>query len=268
MKHISVAIDFSKSADRALAYAEEIAIVFSAKITLIHVHPRDNGDDSAEDDNNLRLYSEASAKLAALGASVSQRGIPTLVSAYRGEVVPTLKKIINEGDCDLVVMGCQGENFAPNNPWGSTTTSLMDDTRTPILAVPDYAPVKYPRRFLLATDKQCPADLRQLAPLLKLLATDRTQLMLFHFQQATEEATPHRAYARLLNSVKHQFYYQADNHQPISDAVVSFADLTAADMLVVTHRDNHWLSANAKHSVANRVTMATTIPVLILQDSF
>jgi nucleotide-binding universal stress UspA family protein len=38
MKHILVGIDFSETADRALAYAEEIALIFSSKISLIHIH--------------------------------------------------------------------------------------------------------------------------------------------------------------------------------------------------------------------------------------
>lgn len=267
MKHILVAIDFSKSAERALAYAEEIALVFSSKISLVYVHAP-SGDHPAEADINLKLYSEASGWLSELGASVSERGIQTLVSAYRGEVVPTLKKIIADGDCDLIVMGCQGESFLPDNPWGSTTTSLMEDNRIPIIAVPGYAPVKYPRRFLLATDKECPNDLRQLSPLLKLLDTERTSLLLFHYQQATEEATPHRAYAKLLQGIKHRFYYQADDHQSIGNAVVDFADLVATDLLVVTHREDHWLSSNKQGSVARRVTWSTSVPVLILQDSF
>lgn len=246
---------------------EEIALVFSSKISLVYIHVP-SGDDPAEAEVNLQRYSEASAQLAELGASVSQRGIQTLISAYRGEVIPTLKKNTANGDCDLIVMGCQGKNFRPDNPWGSTTTSLMEDTRIPILTVPNYAPVKYPRRFLLATDKECPNDLRQLFPLLKLLDTARTRLLLFHYQQATEEATPHRAYARLLHGTNHRFYYQADDHQPIGTAVVNFADLVAADLLVVTHREDHWLSSNTKASVARRLTWSTSVPMLILQDSF
>jgi nucleotide-binding universal stress UspA family protein len=267
MKHILVAIDFSKSADRALAYAEEIALVFSSKISLVYIHePAESSPADAEID--LQLYSEASARLAQLGASVSERGIQTLISAYRGEIVPTLKKITVNGDCDLIVMGSQGENFLPDNPWGSTITSLMEDTRIPILSVPGYAPVKYPRRFLLATDKECPHDLRQLHPLLQLLDTERTNLLLFHYQQATEDATPHRAYARLLQGTRHRFYYQVDDHQPIGTALVDFADLTAVDLLVVTHRDGHWLNSSPKGSVARRVTWSSSVPVLVLQDSY
>jgi nucleotide-binding universal stress UspA family protein len=267
MKHILVGIDFSESADRALAYAEEIALVFSSKINLVYIHPPSNGN-AEEEKIDLQRYSKACARLAELAASVGDRGITTMVTTYRGEVVPTLKRIIADGDCDLVVMGCQGENYLPNNPWGSTTTYLMEDTRIPILAVPSYAPVKYPRRFLLATDKECPTRLRQLHPLLQLLEAPRTKLLLFHFQEATEQATPDREYARLLQGIEHQFYYQADDHQPIGNAVVGFTNLTASDILVVTHRSDHWLGDKAPDSVARRVTWTASVPVLILQDSF
>lgn len=267
MKNLLVGIDFSKSADRALAYAEEIALMFSAEINMVYIHaPTD--DKPVEEQSDLQHYSEACERLSELAASVSDRGISTIFSAYRGEVVPTMKAIIAEGDCDLIVMGCQGENFLPNTPWGSTTTSLMEDNRIPILAVPNYTPVKYPRRFLLATDKKCPERLRQLSPLLKLLEADRTQLLLFHYQQATERATPDRGYARLLEGIEHRFYYQVDNHQPIGNAVVAFTELIAADILVVTHRADHWLGAGANDSVAREVTWMSSTPVLVLQDSF
>lgn len=267
MKHILVGIDFSESADRALAYAEEIALTFSSTINLVYIHPS-SGSNPAEEKINFQRYSGASVRLAELATSVGDRGITTMASTYRGEVIPTLKKIIADGDCDLVVMGCQGENLLSNTPWGSTITYLIEDTRIPILAVPSYAPVKYPRRFLLSTDKECPTRLRQLHPLLKLLEADRTQLLLFHYQQATERAFPDREYARLLQGIKHRFYYQADDHQPIGNAVVEFANLTTADILVVTHRDDHWLGVKTLNSVARKVTWTASIPVLILQDSY
>lgn len=267
MKHLLVGIDFSKSADRALAYAEEIALVCSSEIHLVYVHAPSGGN-AADEKTDQQRYADAGAQLAELAASVSDRGIATMVSTYRGEVVPSLKKIIADGDCDLVVMGCQGENFLPGNPWGSTITSLMEDTRIPVLAVPNYAPVRYPRRFLLATDKECPTRLRQLLPMLNLLEADRTELLLFHYQQASERAMPDREYARLLQGIQHRFYYQVDNHEPIGNAVVGFANLTAADILVVTHREEHWLGTKATDSVARRVTWTASIPVLILQDSY
>jgi nucleotide-binding universal stress UspA family protein len=266
MKHILVGVDFSKSADRALAYAEEIALKFSAQISIVHIH-ESAGDSTDEIEMDRKSSLTVEAQLAKLAASVAERGITTEASSHLGKVVPTLRKIILEGDCDLVVLGCQGEHFLPNNPWGSTTTSLMEDTRIPILAVPSYAPVKYPRRFILATDKECLKSLRQLSPLLTLLETDRTRLLLFHYQQSTERAAPDRQYAKLLEGHDYRFYYQVDNHQPIGDAISDFAFLTAADLVVVTHREDHWLTSKTD-SVARRVSWTATVPVLILQDSY
>lgn len=260
MKKILIGVDFSRSADRALAYAEEIALRVAAVLNLVYVQP--------EAEANDRHFTEASQRLAQLAESVTSRGIPTTAKAYRGEVAATLSKIIEEGDCDLVVMGCQGEHFLPNNPWGSTTTSLMETTRIPILAVPSYAPVKYPHRFLMATDAKCPTRKRQLLPLLQLLDSDRTELVLFHQLQATEAATPHHEYARLLEGIPFRFYYQADNHQAIGNVVVDFAQLTASDIIVVTHRDESSQEIPVKRSIAKKVTWSSSVPVLVLQDSF
>jgi len=260
MKKILVGIDFSRSADRALAYAEEIALQVAAELQLVFVQPTKGADDQDAAD--------ASQRLAKLADSVTSRGITATAETYQGEVASVLKKIIEEGDCDLVVMGCQGENFLPNNPWGSTTTTLMEDTRIPVLAVPSYAPVKYPRRFLLATDAVCPTRKRQLLPLLTLLEADRTELLLFHDLQATEAATPHQDYARLLEGIPYRFYYQVDNHQPIGHVVVDFAELTASDLVVVTHREVEELGVPGKRSVAQLVTWSSSVPVLVLQASF
>ncbi|WP_020568848.1 universal stress protein [Neolewinella persica] len=264
MKHILVGIDFSKPADRALAYAEEIALVMNSKISLVYVlDPSKSGSK-----DNTASAAELEKQLTELAESIGQRGITTAAYLYEGAIVPTLRRVIDDGDCDLVVMGCQGEHFQPDDPWGSTTTSLMEDTRIPILAVPSYAPVKYPRRFMLAADKECPRNLRQLSPLLQLLDSERTQLLLFHYLQSTERAMPDKAYARLLTGVEYRFYYQVDEHHPVGNAVVGFADLTAADIVVVTHRAEHLLGNKATGSVARRVTGSATIPILILQDSY
>jgi len=264
MKHLLVGIDFSKSADRALAYAEEIALETNAKITLVHVAvPRQ--DDVTGDSAPI---AELQSRLSELAESIESRGIVSDAYLYEGPVVATLRRVIDDGDCDLVVLGCQGEHFVPDNPWGGTTTALMEDTRLPILAVPSYAPVKYPRRMLLAADGECPEYLRQLNPLLRLLEARRTRLLLFHYLPATERSMPDKAYGRLLEGIAHRFYYQVDDHQPISNAVVEFADLVAADILVVTHHADHWLSNGANDSVARKATWTASVPVLILQDSF
>ncbi|MEO0734688.1 MAG: universal stress protein, partial [Bacteroidota bacterium] len=267
MKHILVGTDFSKSADRALAYAEEVALRFSAKIELVYVHPP-SGEDPAEAEIEEQLFTERSSSLVKLAANVGERGITTIAHAYRGPVVATLQEIIFSGECDLVVLGCQGEHFLPNNPWGSTTTALIEDTRLPILAVPSYAPVKYPKRFLLATDDAGVTRPRQLNPLLSLLATERTQLLLYHYLGATEATTPHREYARLLDGIEYRFYYQVDDHQPIGNAVIEFANLVAADLVAVTHRERYGLWLRNADSIAERVTWTSSVPVLILQESY
>ena len=258
MKHLLVGIDFSKSADHALAYAEEIALQMKAKISLVHIVPP----------ARTASASKAKKRLTELADSSGARGITTAAYIYEGPVIETLKRIIDDGDCDLVVMGCQGENFLPENPWGSSTTSIIEGTRIPILAVPDYTPVKYPRRFLLATDKGCPKHIRQLSPMLDLLKADRTQLLLFHYLQATERATPDREYGRLLEGIKHRFFYQVDNQQPIGNAVVGFSELIGADLLVVTHQEGHWLGSPTSGSIARRTTWSSSVPVLVLQDSY
>lgn len=260
MRSILVCIDFSRSSDRALAYAEEIALQLKAKLELVYVLPEGRESDA--------LLNEANRRLDQLVKSVAGRGIVTHANTYQGNVVSTLGEVITEGDCELVVMGCQGENYAPNNPWGSTTTSLMKSTRIPILAVPSYTPVKYPRRFLLATDAECPTRKRQLLPLLRLLDTERTELLLFHHLQATEAATPHQSYSRLLEGIPYRFYYQADNQQAIGNVVVDFAQITASDIIVVTHRDEEKHATPGRLSIAQRVTWSSSVAVLILQDSF
>ncbi len=122
---------------------------------------------------------------------------------------------------------------------------------------------------MLATDRECPTRLRQLAPLLTLLTVERTRLLLYHYLQATEEnITPHHAYARLLAGIKYRFYYQVDDQQPIGHAIADFAQLAAADLVVVTHREDHWFGSGETDSVARRVTWMSEVPVLILQDSY
>ncbi|NJC26972.1 universal stress protein [Neolewinella antarctica] len=268
MKHLLVGIDFSESADRALAYAEEIALIFSSKISLLHVQkPSEDGNQRSLIDQ--KEYQKARERLTALADDVSSRGLNTVAIIQRGEITSTLKQIVDEGDCDLVILGCQGEHPRPDGSWGSTSAGLMEHTRIPILAVPISAPVKYPRRYVLATDEECPESLHKLSPLLRLLETDRTQLLLFHYLQATERATPDLAYGRLLEGIKYRFYYQVDDHQPNGQAVVDFADLTSADILVVLHRTGHSSTAKARESIARGITCVTTsVPVLILQDSF
>jgi nucleotide-binding universal stress UspA family protein len=142
---IVVPIDGSPLAARASRIAEAIAQVTKAKVTIVQVVPSagSNATDEA-------LAAQADAVVAAqtnvdelreqLTADVVVESAVTV-----GDAATEILVEVTERGADLIVMSTHGRSGIGRWIYGSVADEVMRDARVPVLLVPAYARVSWPR---------------------------------------------------------------------------------------------------------------------------
>ncbi|WP_138430230.1 universal stress protein [Fodinibius saliphilus] len=156
INHILFPTDFSKNANRALPFAAEIAHRSGAKLTLFHssqesmdMLPSFEGsrDKTIQDTSDLfqRLIGNLSKKEA-----YAELDISTILQS--GQPTTSLISRIKEEQPDLVVMGTKGVTGDRNNIFGSVTSSVIKNSESPVLAIPNGSTLEQLSKITFSTD--------------------------------------------------------------------------------------------------------------------
>jgi nucleotide-binding universal stress UspA family protein len=131
-KHVLVATDFGKPAERALDLAATFAVAFGAKLTVVFVFsvpaaPASEKLDTLREEGQRMLEASAKnlrARLPAV-ACVMRAGAPW------EEILVEAK----ENHADLIVMGTHGRRGLPRGLLGSVAERVVRMARVPVLTV-------------------------------------------------------------------------------------------------------------------------------------
>ena len=140
MKHILVPIDGSACAMRAVTAADEMAVAFGARVTLLYVIP-DPRKEGVIQGHEAMLLSEAKAEPDAREAleeaqKAFTESIHTEARLAKGVVSRTIEKELANGDYDFVVMGTEGMGSALKRLLlGSVTRHVLEHVKVPVLVV-------------------------------------------------------------------------------------------------------------------------------------
>ena len=141
IQHILCPTDFSDTAAKAVAYAEQLAIEAGAELTLVHAfdtpatwtlagqeHPRDP-----------RLQQQLDALLA--DSPHAQKIHRRQHAGAAGEVICWMAQ---EQHCDLIVMGTHGRSGLKHLLFGSVAEHVLRHARCPVVTIRDRNPNEPP----------------------------------------------------------------------------------------------------------------------------
>jgi len=133
-------VDFSAHSDRALGYAVDLAALTSAHLTIVHVVDPLFVAASEASGNRDALVSQTEREMRNLLSRIGDehqrpKNPPDVVVAIGNPAEEILKQVV-ERQADLIVMGTQGLEGARRLVFGSTTESVLRESRVPVLAVP------------------------------------------------------------------------------------------------------------------------------------
>lgn len=158
MKKILVPTDFSDTAGHATEFAVQTSKVFPAKITLLHSYEVNSSMVTdylgVDKEFTLTMLSDLEKKLDGVKENIHQSDnteVDTFISTY--SLFDAIEKVSDEKKSDLIVMGTLGGSGLKEKIWGSRTSSVIGNTKIPVMVIPNGYTWKKPEKILFLTNR-------------------------------------------------------------------------------------------------------------------
>lgn len=146
MKKILVPLDFSETSENAFAYALEMAKLYKAELVLLHTFELPILDSQIVPFNyaeiydtlemsNINHFKQEMTRLRAMAKKQNAKNIVLNHIMMVGDLVYTMKEVINQENIDFVVMGTNGASGWFDSFVGTNTSSVISDVSVPVLSV-------------------------------------------------------------------------------------------------------------------------------------
>ena len=138
MQKILVAHDGSKSSDKALKKAVELALNSSASLTVLSVVPELYLTELPDEDRNRiarTLEEETRQAMEKIRKSLSGKSIEVKTVIRQGDPAEKILETAQKMKVDLIVTGSHGRHGAKKFLLGSVSSKVIDYSRCPVLVV-------------------------------------------------------------------------------------------------------------------------------------
>ena len=136
-RQLMVAVDFSKSSTAALAFAEDVAMVYGSELVLAHVVSVVVA--SSPDMGTIYIKPEVGQAIKEdmdkLANQLIQRGIKARTILEEGLVADILEEIVQREKPDLLVAGTHGAHGLERLIIGSTAEAILRKVTCPVLTI-------------------------------------------------------------------------------------------------------------------------------------
>lgn len=271
MAHVLIPTDYSTNALNAALYAVQLYGNEGNVFTILNTYMLPRGaastmwsiDDllAKESAEGLNIFrSKLEEELPESGTdlrTMSEHGdLPNVIDRFRDDPEPP----------ELVVMGTQGASGLKEVLMGSNTADVIKHCKLPVLAVPENARYRAPKRIVLADDGG-PVDKATIKVLLDIARWSQAEVMIVRVveDEATmETGSSASVYDTLLGAIPHSHHYIIGDN--VNTALHDLADQSDADLVVVIHRHRGIFEQLFHRSTATKLAMHTHIPMLVLQQ--
>ena len=154
IRQILLPVDFSEFSAVAFETALEIAGKISAEITLLHVIDPIYGfatEVEAMDEELIKNANKNLQNLKSLKSETNYSSITVKTLVLKGKTVPKIVHEIRSTEPDLVVMGSKGKTGLKKILFGSIASSIMLESPSPVLVLPESDSIPRFKHILFAT---------------------------------------------------------------------------------------------------------------------
>ena len=272
MKTILVPTDFSEPSKNALEYASSLAKAMQAKLILYHAYhipvPTTEmpvmiiSPEELEKSNLERL--EIFRKEVLKDTSVP---VECLISP--GFAVDEVCELAEEKNVDLIVMGISASAKLEHVILGSVTTGVLQDTKKPLLVVPDNASFSIPRKIAFACDYNSPVNPSPIKVLKEFVKLFKAELFVIHVGAPDEEVVLAEAISGIrleneLDGIIHTLHFPSNPN--IIEGLTEFQESHQIDLLVMIPKRHSLLSRIFHPSNTKRMAFHTHVPILALHE--
>ncbi|WP_394993662.1 universal stress protein [Emticicia sp.] len=267
MKTIVFATDFSKGSSKAAETAAHVAVKTKAKLIIFHAYrfvmPYESEmSEIAITSKELEKHSFRSLKrLQQRLVKKYPENLNIEIQVKEGLVTDTLKQLLVDTNADLLVMGSVGDSPLAAKYFGSIATSMIHQTKTPLLLVPPNTKFSFFNNVVLGLDFQYEIDAQTLQKTVNILQDLEATVNLLTIAEASDKAKESGVKIReLLKNVPHTFSVIEGNE--FADSVLAFAKSNHADLIITFPRKHNLFELFFKESNTERLAFNDEIPIL------
>lgn len=277
MKTILFPTDFSHNANRALEYAVELAALTGATLNLIHVYTpivsKDNVYSTLITDEVADARREAMDKLAVISDTIAKE-FPAVACKAQVNVGETVDEIITaslENKADLIIMGTLGANKLSKMIFGSNTSSIVEKSECPVLAVPSNCTYRPPKRILFATNFSY-KDLDGVKKLALIAEAFHSEIILGHVDISIDEENDESvSMENFMKEVKAVTSYPNISYQIVSDHNVSMGldkiiEDSSIDLFALSTHKRNWFEKIYNPSLTKKIANHVYLPLLAFHN--
>lgn len=284
MKTIAVLIDFSERSEHIAKYALHLAKKIKADVLLFNAFlvPADVPMAAAQmawpvyEYDEIKKDAEKTLKKLCdkLKHGLNERPLPgafmpaITCRCEEGPVVNTLETLEQDKNIMLLVAGTHGADTVSTFVLGNNCRELIDDTKLPLLLIPENAAIKHIERLIFASDLD-PNDVKYINAIAGLAHQYAANIVIGNVNPELPADTKHnKAENSFMQEVVLKVDYKRISYRnfPNEDVKKGLAwvlETEKPDMLVMVHRKSNLLDFFLKSSVTKKIAAKTTVPLLV-----
>ncbi|WP_187261624.1 universal stress protein [Pontibacter beigongshangensis] len=192
--------------------------------------------------------------------------------AKLGTVYEQILEMAEAYEVDLVVMGMQGGGGFGQALVGSTTLSVMRNSRVPVLGVPMRATFRGLRSVVFASDLSKHPDLLLLRLLRDFIKIFKPRLEVLHLHQQTDVQAEYKNVERALEVLDEQLhdidYRLALRQRPeVVGGIQEYVQEHQSSILILSPQKHSFLERLLRKSVTAQMAANSAVPLLTLPSS-
>ncbi len=261
MKTILVPTDFSDTSKNAALYAIELGNQLSAaKIILYNAYQAPVVTEPTMpvmqmlDIDTLKKISDDGMKLFKLSLQIQNTNNVEIEEINEFAVLPnSIGEICNRTGADLIIMGITEASKFEEVLIGSTSISVVKNTKVPVIIIPPNAKCHKIERVMLACDYKKVEETIPLQPIKKLLEATNAKLIVLNINQRQRDTD--KTQNELLQSMLKNFNpeFQNINTEDFIGGINDFVESNNIDMIITIPKKHGLFEGLFKESQPNNL---------------
>jgi len=268
LKSILFPTDFSEYSRTAMHFALDLADRASARVVLLNSYELPYSDTVMTTSLIDIMRKNSEEQLAELKKEL-EGTYPNLDIETRSSLNNTIRAIkntANKYEVDLIVMGTKGASGLQEVLIGSNTTTVLNNSDVPVLAIPEKSSVKAIKKIVYAADFQKPEDKDRLRFLCDIAKLINAEILILHFQKADNMTGINRGVIEeVFGDLPHSYHVEPE--QDIEQGIHNFVEAKHADMVVMMKRKYGFIERLFHKSQTSNFAYHTTTPFLALHEA-
>lgn len=267
MKKILVPTDFSENSVLALSYAIEIAKSMEAEIQVLHIlSSKSVGSLLPVAKKEQKRNAEKQMENLMNRIQFHAGNLSIEPQFFEGKASSQIVLAAEHADIDLIVMGTAGAGGLKGLLLGSTTSAVMEETRKPLLVIPQDCRPEGFEKIVLAIDNNPPETLEEVNMPVKFVKEFGTYPEIIHFGNELDNPDDLEAKLGFLDAFDNYSisYAYGKNNKAIEEKIQDFAALKKADLICMIRQDKDIWDRLLTGSNTRKQVLHSDIPLLIL----